>query len=361
MSAGHAPNEKIIAVTGASGYLAGRLIRALCGNDAVGRVIGFDVRPPAYKHPKFVFDHIDIRNPAIENRLHRVDAVVHLAFIMDPIKDEALMRAVNVTGSQNVFRSAGNAGVKKIVYTSSAIVYGAHPDNPVPLTEDAPLRANLDFPYAAHKLEVEYVVRELRDEFPEVRFTVFRPAVVLGRNVDSAWSHQLETPVLIGVKGHSPVFQFVHEDDVAAALEFAVSNDLDGPYNLAPHDWLRSEEILAAAGRRRLDLPEAAAFAIAERLWGLGLSETPAGMLHYVMHPWVVSVDKLEGAGFSCSRSSSEALADMLRQTGSVTRIGTKRIPTRGVMAGVTAGAGLAGAALAWRSARRRGTTGRRP
>jgi nucleoside-diphosphate-sugar epimerase len=353
------PNGKVVAVTGASGYLAGRLVRALCADDAVDSVVGFDVRPSEFDHPKFVFDQMDVRSTAIEKRLHAVDILVHLAFIMDPIKDESLMRDVNVNGSQNIFRSAGNAGVAKIVYTSSAVVYGAHSDNPVPLTEDAPLRANLDFSYAAHKLEVEYVVREFRDEFPDVTFTVLRPAIVFGGHADTAWSHLLEIPLFIGVKGHSPSFQFLHEEDVAAALLFAVGNDLNGAFNLAPSDWMAGEAILAAAGRRRFDLPEAAAFSAVERLWDLGLSDAPAGMMHYVMHPWLVSPDKLAAAGFICSHTTTEALDDLLEQIAGYTRIGTKRVSTGGMIRGAAAGASVLGAALVWRAARRRRTPAR--
>jgi nucleoside-diphosphate-sugar epimerase len=345
-------DRKVVAVTGASGYLADRLIRALCDDDAVGRVLGFDIRSPDFVHPKYIFDHMDIRSTAIESRLRGVDGLVHLAFVMDPIKDELLMRDVNVNGSQNVFRCAGNAGVGKIVYTSSALVYGAHPDNEVPLAEGAPLRANLDFSYAAHKLEVEYVVREFRDEFPLVGFTVLRPAIVFGRNVDSAWSHLLEIPFFIGVRGHSPPFQFVHEDDVSAALKFAVDNDLDGAFNLAPADWMTGDEILSAAGRRRLDLPEAAAFSLVERLWDLGLSEVPAGMMHYAMHPWLVSPEKLAAEGFTCARTTRGSLDALLEQISGYTRIGTKRVSRGGIARGAAAGAGVLGAGLVWRAVR---------
>lgn len=355
-----AAGGRVVAVTGASGYLAGRLIRTLCADESIERVLGFDVRPSGLRHPKYVLDNMDVRNSALAGRLGGVHTLIHLAFIMDPIKDETLMRDVNVNGSENVFRSAGNAGVTKIVYTSSAVVYGAHSDNPVPLREEDPLRANLDFSYAAQKLEVEYVVREFREEFPDVTFTVLRPAIVLGRHADSAWSHLLEIPFFISVKGHSPPIQFVHEDDVAAALVFAVDEDLDGAYNLAPADWMSSDEILAVAGRRRLDLPESATFAIVERLWGLGLSEVPAGAMHYSIHPWVVSPDKLAAAGFVSSHSTRDALAEVLEQTSGYTRIGTKRVSNAGVLRGAAAGATAVGAALAWRSARGRRAAGRR-
>ncbi|MFN2390199.1 MAG: NAD-dependent epimerase/dehydratase family protein [Actinomycetota bacterium] len=349
-------SRSTVAVTGASGYIGSALVRALCRSDRIDRVLGFDVRPCGWSDPKLVFDTLDVRDPTLGARLGGVDVLVHLAFVMDPIKDEGEMRDINVNGSHSVLRAAGRAAVRKIVYTSSAVVYGAHPDNEVPLTETSPLRANLDFPYSAHKLEVEYVVREFRAEHPDAVVTVFRPATVLGPHVDNAWSHVLEMPVLFGVAGHSPPFQFVHEDDVGAALEHAVFDDLEGAFNLAAPGWLTADEIVRSTGRRRFDLPEPAAFALAERMWSLGLAEVPAGMLHYVMHPWVVSTEKLAAAGFTARRSNRDALEAAIGVARQHVRIGRRRVRRtdlrRAAAATVGIGGGLVGMGIARRRAR---------
>lgn len=347
-------NGLTVAVTGASGYIATRLVQLLCADDRVERVLGFDVRPSGFQADKYVFDLLDVRSPALQHRLEGVDAVLHLAFIMDPIKDESLMRDVNVNGSHNVFRSAGAAGVKKIVYVSSATVYGAHPDNEIPLREQSPLRANLDFSYPAHKLEVEYIVKELREELTDATFTILRPAIVYGPHVDNAWSHLLEFPVIFGVKGYSPPFQFVHEDDVARALAFSVFEDLDGPYNVAPRGWLEADEALAIIGRSRRDLAEPTAFAVMDRLWAMGLAEAPAGMLHYVMHPWVVSVDKLAQAGFICERSNAATLAEAVEHMRGYIRLGKARVRRSDVVRGAAAGAGVAAGITLYGAVRRR-------
>lgn len=347
-------SDRVIAVTGAAGYIAGRLIATLCEDEAISRVLGFDVRPPGFAHEKFVFDEVDVRNPTLAARLEGVDALVHLAFVMNPIKDEELMRDVNVNGSQNVFRCAGRARVRKVVYTSSATVYGAHPDNDFPLTEESPLRANLDFSYPAHKLEVEYVVAEILQEFPRTSFTIFRPAPVFGPNVDNAWSHALEWPLLFGVVGHKVPAQLVHEDDVASALRFALTRDLPGAYNLAADGWLEPDEALEIIGRRRWELPQPVAFAVLDRLWTLGLAEAPPGMLHYVMHPWVVSIDKLAEAGWRPSKTNREILIEAAERSRGHVRIGRTRVRRADVVRGAVAGVGVIGAVAAARRGLRR-------
>jgi nucleoside-diphosphate-sugar epimerase len=334
-----------VAVTGASGYLAAALIRRLAADDGVERILGFDVRPPADVHDKLVFDEVDVRHPGLAARLEGVDCLVHLAFVMDPIREEGLMRDVNVNGSQNVFKSAGRAGVSRLVYASSAVVYGAHPDNAIPLTESAPLRANLDFSYAAHKLEVEYVVREFAGEFPDAHVVMLRPAMVLGPHADNAWSHFLELPVLLGVAGYSPPLQVVHEDDVARALQWAVTTPERGIFNVAAPGWLEADEALAVARRTVRRVPEPVAFALAERLWRLGLAEVPPGYLHYAMHPWVVSTDKLAAAGFTCERGNEETLREAVAASGGHVRIGRTRVRRGDLVKGAAAGLGLAGAA----------------
>lgn len=347
-----------VAVTGASGYLGTRLAGQLCSEPRVARVIGFDLRPSELSHEKFVFDSVDVRDKALEARLTDVDVIVHLAFVMDPIHDEATMRDINVNGSQNVFRCAGRAGVEKVVYASSAVAYGAHPDNDFPLTEESPLRANLDFSYAAHKLEVEYVVREVQDEFPKLKFVVFRPAIVFGPNVDNAWSHSMELPFLFSVQGYKVPLQYVHEEDVTRALHFAVTSSIEGVFNLGPDDWVEHDEMVAMIGRRTFELPEPLAFAVIERMWNLKLAEAPAGILHYVMHPWVVSSKRLQGEGFTFSRSSRDTFIETAARSARVVRLGRNRVKKGDITKGAVAGLGVLAALVTLRTAKKRRAAG---
>lgn len=342
-----------VAVTGAAGYIGERVLDLLDRDDRVDRILGFDIRRPRSTSSKLIFDEVDVRSEALVARFSGVDVVVHLAFVMDPIKDEARMRDINVNGSQNVFRAAGKAGVGKLVYASSAVAYGAHPDNDVPLTEESPLRANLDFSYPTHKLEVEYVLKEVQNEFPSLTSVVLRPAIVFGPNTDNAWSHVLESPLLLGVSGHRPPMQFVHEADVAGAVFFAATEAIEGYFNVAADGWLELPELLSLLGRRRIELPEPIAFGLLDRMWQLGWSDAPAGMLHYLMHPWVVSNAKLTQAGFKPTYSNEQALAPVITKTKDHVRIGGRRVRRSDVKKAAIALGGIGTTAALVRAARR--------
>ncbi|HKL78433.1 MAG TPA: NAD-dependent epimerase/dehydratase family protein, partial [Gammaproteobacteria bacterium] len=132
-----------ILITGARSHLAQTLIPRLLAWPGVQEVVGLDWRPMSYPHPRFRFVRADIRDPGLVEHLDGVDIVVHMAFVVLSSalgarrRERNLMRSINLEGSRNLFAAARKAGVPNVVYTSSAAVYGAWPDNAVPLTEEA--------------------------------------------------------------------------------------------------------------------------------------------------------------------------------------------------------------------------------
>lgn len=338
-----------VAVTGVGGLIGRRVVAELDASPEVERIVGLDIRVPEGLHsPKLELRRADVRDVRFDRYLGDVDAVVHLAFQMDPVQDEAFMHAINVDGTRNVMTGAVVAGVRKIVYVSSGVAYGAHPDNDVPLTEDSPLRANPDFNYAEHKLAVErwlwsWLEQEEGDH-PDLVVTVLRPSIVAGPGVQNFISRQLEAPRFTVIKGHRPPMQFTHVDDVASALAHAVRVDLPGAYNVSSEGWLSFEEVLAISRRRTVEVGEEVAFQLADRLWRAGLGEAPPGQVHYLMHPWVLSVDKLVSTGWRPKHSNRDALAELVEEHHdfvSFAGVRTQRSTIRRV-AGVAVGAALA-------------------
>ena len=141
-----------VLVTGASGYIGGRMVDALCAQDWVGAVSGTDIRKPEQPVSGPTFYQRDIRDDMSDLfEKERIDTVVHTAYVLPPIHDKVLMEEINKGGTRNILKWSARAGVKQILYTSSTTAYGFYPDNDQPLTEESPLRGNDDFTYAKNK------------------------------------------------------------------------------------------------------------------------------------------------------------------------------------------------------------------
>src|SRR3954466_10497832 len=131
-----------IAVPGGRGVLGDSLLRHLVDAGDLRRVVGIDTTRGAV--PGVTWRRADVRDPALPTRLNGVDAVVHLATDRRPDAPATERRTVNVRGTESVLRAAAAAGVSRVVLLTSAMVYGATAANPVPLPDDAPLRAEPD-------------------------------------------------------------------------------------------------------------------------------------------------------------------------------------------------------------------------
>ena len=114
--------------------------------------------------------------------------------------------------------AAAAAACGRVVLVTSAMVYGAPADNPVPLDEDAPLRAVADGPPIGGLLEVEELAANGPRRAPRARVTVVRPAVLVGPGVDSVFTQHFDAPRLLVVKDSVPHWQFCHVDDLVSAL-----------------------------------------------------------------------------------------------------------------------------------------------
>lgn len=340
-----------IAITGVSGYLGRRLVARLERERSVRRIVGVDTAMPVGS-PKLEFHQLDVRDPRLGESIAGCQTVVHLAFIHDPIKDVELMRSVNVDGTRAVVEAAIAAGARGFVYPSSAMVYGAHPDNDVPLTEASPVRATSDDPYAWQKLETERLVTDAVAR-AGIAAALLRFAIVLGPNVENFVSRMFEAPRVLMVRGYDPPFQCIHEEDVASALAFAALGRLDGVYNVGAEGWLTQAEILQLAGKRAVELPEGVAFSMAERLYRAGLTAAPPSELHYLMHPWVIDSSAIRERGWKPRYTNADALREMLEASRSFISIGRARMRKESLAKGAAATLGAVGTMALVRRRRR--------
>ncbi|WP_372495789.1 NAD-dependent epimerase/dehydratase family protein [Kitasatospora humi] len=344
-----------VAVTGAAGVLGGRVAARLVASPGVRKVLAIDDRRGETAGVQWRV--LDVRDPAVAERLRGVDVVVHLAMDLGMESDPRVRSAYNVRGAQTVVTAAAAAGVQRVVLCTSAMVYGALPDNEVPLAEDSELRATEEASLVGDLLEIERLARRAPRAHPGLQVTVLRPAVVVGPGIDTVLTRHFEAPRLLVVAGSRPCWQFCHVDDLAAALEYAALGLVEGEVTVGCDGWLEQEEVEALSGIRRMELPASLALGTAARLHRLGLTPAPAGDLAYTMYPWVVSGSRLHEAGWRPRYGNEEVLAELLAQVAgrhavAGRRLGGKEAATSLGAAGATVA--LVGTAALVRRARKR-------
>jgi len=331
--------KPVIAVTGAASGLGQSVAASLARRPDVGKVVAIDDRRGDVEG--VTWRVLDVCDPALAGRLGNVDAIVHLDVDMsvDARKNERPGR--NVRGTQTVITAAAATGVRRVVLVTSAMVYGALPDNPVPLDEDAPLRALPDGSFVSDLLEIEQLARRAPLSHPGLSVTVLRPATVVGPGVDSILTRHFEAPRLLVVRDSQPRWQFCHVDDLVSALELAALEQVTGVVTVGCDGWMEQSEVETVSGMRRIELPAALAFGTAERLHRIGVIPAPASDLQYVVHPWVVPSTRLRDAGWRPVFDNPTALGVLLEQVSGHHALASRRVGRR------DAAVGAAGAAVA--------------
>jgi nucleoside-diphosphate-sugar epimerase len=336
---GHGP---VVAITGAAHGLGHALAVRLAASAAVRRVVAIDDHRGDVVGVTWRL--ADVRDPALAGRLTGVDVLVHTDLDMAADSDHRSRRAFNVRAAQTVLTAAAAGRVGRVVLVTSAMVYGARSDNPVPLAETAPLGADADGSVAGDLLEIEHLARRSPRAHPGMAITVVRPAALVGEGVDTLITRHFESPRLLAVKGCAPRWQFCHLDDLVSALELAVTGQVTGVFAVGCDGWLEEEQIEELSGLRRIELPAGLTFGTAQRLHRIGITPAPVSDLHYVVYPWVVDCLTLREAGWRPVYDNEGAFRVLLEQRAGHHAVAGRRIARK--EATITA-AGAAGATVA--------------
>ena len=293
-----------VVVTGAAGNLGRRVTSYLAGRPIVDRVLAVDLVPMPATAPEVEVHAFDLSSPGAADELaalgKEADAVVHLAWQPEG-KD-------NLTVLRHVLDATEAIEPAQFVHLSSGTVYGAWPDNAVPLTEETAPRPNPKLAYAVEKRAAEVVVERWAEAHPEVAVALLRPACTVGSEehpLYQALGASKRPP--LGAEGR--LVQYLHVDDLANAVLHTFEQGLAGTYNVASDGGIQEEVAGALAGRSAaLPLPapvRAAASAWRWRLWRQG---APPGARPYAENTWVIAGDKLRSAGWQPEYSSEQAL-----------------------------------------------------
>ena len=283
-----------IAVTGSSGYLGQAVLCALEADPDVEQVLGLDVTPGP-ESEKIRFVRADVRDPDLGRPLkdEKISRVIHLAFIIDAARDPVRARDINVNGTANVLRAAAEAGVDRFLMTSSMAVYGAWPDNPVPLTEDLPPRPNPDDAYGQQKMQAEWLCRDFAEAHPGVAMSIMRPCAISGPNFRTPFLEVMRrAPFLPLPKNGRGAAQFIHENDAARLIALMMKRKARGTFNGAGMGTMPWRTIYERLGKPIVELPLRLLNRVLGLLWRLKLLPIVPVQMAMMAHPMILSGER---------------------------------------------------------------------
>ncbi len=352
VEAGSVPGSRVTAA----------LVRAAEAAGSAAPVVAVDAHPataPEDTVPGASWRQGDPASPAVLEALRGVGAVVWVAASADLqaalAQRSSARRARMVRTAQTLVTAAAAAGAHRLVVVTSAKVYGARADNPVPLPEDAPLRAPPDDGVVGDLLAVEQILATARSVHPGLAVTVVRPAALVGPGVDTVVTRHFEAPRLLTVKGAHPAWQFCHVEDLAAALVVVLRGDPTPVLTVGCDGWLAQNELETLTGMRHVELSPAAALGTAQRLHRVGVLPAPASELALAVYPWAVDSATLRAAGWEAAYDNETCVGVLLDSIKGRNAVGGRRVnPRDAALGAASAAVALVGTAAALRRARKR-------
>ncbi|HXR23485.1 MAG TPA: NAD-dependent epimerase/dehydratase family protein [Acidimicrobiales bacterium] len=320
------PRRLVVGVTGATGHLGGQLLERLVRDPAVQEVRSVarrallrpgGMRPSGEGTARLAHTQADLNEPAARSALEGVDLLYHLAAQVWQSRGAAgplQMRTTNVEGTRNMLLARPGA----FVFASSVSVYGAWPDNPLPMDEADQPRPNLECPYAQQKLASERACAELAG-----RWAVLRLSAVLGPHADARVARAVRAYrwAVPAVSGAGQALQWLDEGDaveglLAAGRSLVTGGDADGQVlNLATADWLGPGDMAELAHSRVVELPRRVLVAMSELGKQLGITPFGSDRAALIGGPLAVSAAKAHQVlGWQPSKSSAEVLAAALER-----------------------------------------------
>jgi UDP-glucose 4-epimerase len=315
-----------VVVLGASGNAGTSVLEALAREERVEEVVGVARRIPRASFEKVSWRSADISDPNTElaGLMRGADCVVHLAWLIQPSRDESITHATNVEGSQRVFEAAAKAGVPAIVYASSVGAYAPGPKDRA-VDETWPTTGIPSSFYARHKAAVERILDSFEAANPDIRVVRLRPGLIFKRAAATGIRRLFAGPLLpsplvrrdlIALIPRHPrlVFQAVHSLDVGEAYRLAiVSDDAHGAYNVAADPVLDPPELARILGARTVPVPAKLLRAAADVTWRLRLQPTSPGWLDMGLAVPVMDTSRARNElGWNPRYSAADALLELL-------------------------------------------------
>ena len=192
------------------------------------------------------------------------------------------------------------------------MVYGAYANNPVPLTEDAILRPDVDFVYARQLATVEAMADRWRRAAARPHRHRAAPGRGDGRRRHVVAGRARSPPGSASASARTTRRRSSSTSTTSpSAVVLAVDRRLDGVFNVAPDGWVAGERVRALTGARpRIRLPDRVAEVVAAVRWRFQRGPIPPGLRSYTREPWLVANDRLKAHGLAPTVTNEQAYVE---------------------------------------------------
>jgi NAD dependent epimerase/dehydratase family len=226
--------------------------------------------------------------------------------------DAAMRRQVSVIEDvTHCLQTASEQGIERVVFLSSAMVYGAWSNNPVPLTEDSAVRPNPGLQYTSQLATAEQLVNQWQSESRDRSAVILRSVPVMSARHTGALVRALAAGLGTRTAEDDAPAQFLHEDDLASAIRIVMQADANGVYNVAPDGSIPGDSLRALSGAvPKIKLPEPLAAIVADLRWKFQRGPIPPGLRDYVHFPWIISNGKIRSLGWNPSITNEQAFVE---------------------------------------------------
>lgn len=312
-----------VVITGATGNTGTSLIKHLIDDPEITEVLGIARRKPDVAWEKVTWVAADVSSSDLVPTFKGADAVVHLAWLIQPSRDPDTLMRTNIQGSRRVFEAVTRAEVPALVYASSVGAYSPGPKDRT-VDESWPVGGIPSSFYSRHKARVETILDEFEGRPGAPRVVRFRPALIFKREAGPAVRRLFLGPLVpttlidrsfISLLPWSAglAFQAVHSMDVGAAYHHAIKHPVKGAFNLAADPVLDEAEMTRFFGASTVKLPKGLLRAGAAATWRARLQPTPEGWVDMGFGAPLMSSDRARSElGWVPAHTSIEALTELL-------------------------------------------------
>jgi UDP-glucose 4-epimerase len=318
-----------VLITGLASFWGGRLAQALERDPDVDIIVGLDSTSPSLPLERTEFVRTDQQYSILARivKATQVDTILHTFLVVDSTRaSDKRLHEINVIGTMNLLAAAGSAGspVRQIVVKSSGLVYGASWQDPgwfrEEMTRAEPAKSRVERSLA----EVESYVRDFAEDNPHVLVTLLRYSNVLGTDIVTPITRALQLPMAPCIFGFDPMVQFVEEDDVVRAIEFAMRDGVPGVFNVAGDGRLPWSEVASICGKRLAYMPPVLTAMAAAPLARLGV-ELPPELLDLMRYGRGLDNRRLKQAGFVYRYTSAGAVQNFAEAARLDRTVGARR------------------------------------